>query len=78
MEACDPAPRRTLSTWAPKVAVVKISTEKLGLLIGPVSACKYSHSVADYQVRVWSVRTSGWHASCMFALIAVHDKATPS
>jgi polyribonucleotide nucleotidyltransferase len=38
MEACSPPPARALSKWAPKVAMLSVPTEKLGMLIGPVSA----------------------------------------
>eukprot|EP00878_Enallax_costatus_P014423 GHUV01015084.1.p1 GENE.GHUV01015084.1~~GHUV01015084.1.p1 ORF type:complete len:329 (+),score=44.72 GHUV01015084.1:908-1894(+) len=41
MEACNPAPSRTLSRWAPKVALVQISPEKLGFLIGPFKSSRH-------------------------------------
>jgi hypothetical protein len=38
MQACSPPPARALSRWAPKVAMLSVPAEKLGMLIGPVSA----------------------------------------
>lgn len=37
MQACSPPPARSLSRWAPKVAMLSVPADKLGALIGPVS-----------------------------------------
>ncbi|KAF6256365.1 putative polyribonucleotide nucleotidyltransferase [Scenedesmus sp. NREL 46B-D3] len=35
MQACSPPPAQALSRWAPKVAMLSVPPEKLGMLIGP-------------------------------------------